>query len=158
MRLKIFRLTLVGRLALAIACLTLLPASLMTAHLYHKERNAAIDKEMRRIHNYSREVAVEIDSFIISQKSIARYAVTDGELRDFLKHDDSATVTKFNRWLESWYDISQNISTGITWMNILCRKYNAPSATTADCPSLCAISTTSSGSMTPGDIRQGTAS
>jgi diguanylate cyclase (GGDEF)-like protein len=109
-RLKIFRLTLVGRLALAIACLILLPASLMTAHLYHKDRNAAIDKEMRRIHTYSREVAFEIDSFIISQKSIARYAVANSELLDFLKHDASATVTKFNRWLESWYDISQNIS------------------------------------------------
>jgi diguanylate cyclase (GGDEF)-like protein len=108
--LKIFRLTLVGRLALAIACLILLPASLMTAHLYQKDRIGAIDKEMRRIHTYSREVAAEIDSFIISQKNIARYAVTHGELRDFLTHDDSATVKKFNRWLESWYGISQNIS------------------------------------------------
>lgn len=57
---KIFRLTVVGRLSFAIALLVLLPASLMTVHLYRWDRNAAIETEMRRIHTYSGEVAVEI--------------------------------------------------------------------------------------------------
>ncbi len=108
---KIFRLTLVGRLSFAIALLILLPASLMTVHLYRRDRNAAIEMEMRRINTYSREVAVEIDSLIISQRNIARFAVASGELREFLKHvGDPATIPEFNKWLKFWSGISQSIA------------------------------------------------
>jgi diguanylate cyclase (GGDEF)-like protein len=108
---KVFRLTLVGRLSFAIAILILLPASLITAHLYQRDRNAAIESEMRRIHAYSREVAVDVDSFIISQRNIARFAVASGELREFLKHaGNPATIPELNKWLKFWSGISQSIS------------------------------------------------
>lgn len=108
---KVFRLTLVGRLSFAIAVLILLPASLITVHLYNRDRNAAIETEMRRIHAYSREIAVDIDSFIISQRNITRFAVASGELREFLRHaGNPATIPEFNKWLKFWSGISQSIS------------------------------------------------
>lgn len=108
---KIFRLPLVARLALAIAVLILLPATIMTAYLYKRDRDAAIDTEMQRINSYSREIAVQVDSFIVSKKNIARYAVASSELRSFLERSDNpAVIAELSSWLAHWAGITQNIA------------------------------------------------
>ena len=105
------RLSLAGKLALATIVLILLPSSLLTAYLYSRDRAAAIDLEMRHIQNYSREIANEIDAFLVGQRDIARYGVVSAELRSFMKKpDDPVTVIGFNAWLKQWSRISKYIA------------------------------------------------
>ncbi len=108
---KSVRLPLVIRGALAIAVLILLPAFMMTAYLYKQDRDSAIDTEIRRINGYSKEVAVQIDSFIVSIKNVARYAAVSSEMQNILHWSDNpAAVAKFTTWLRHWAKIAPSIS------------------------------------------------
>ena len=105
-----FRSSLVAKLALAVVLLILLPSALLTSYWYERDKAAAIDVEMRHIQNYSKNVANEIDSFLLGQRDIARYGAVSHELRSFLrKPGDAATVLEFNAWLTYWSKISKHI-------------------------------------------------
>lgn len=110
-RVKGIHLNLLAKLTLAIAFLILLPATLMMIYFYDRDRNLAINDEIQKMHAYSEAIAIEIDSFLISQRNITRYAVLNNELLSFLKVIDKPnTVEAFNKWLLFLSGISQNIS------------------------------------------------
>lgn len=105
-----YRSSLVAKLALAVVFLILLPLALLTTYWYERDRSAAIDVEMRHIQSYSKNVANEIDSFLLGQRDIARYGAVSHELRSFLrKPGDAATVVEFNAWLTYWSKVSKHI-------------------------------------------------
>ena len=100
------------KLALAVVLLVLLPSVLLAVYLYQHEHDSAIDTEYRRIKGYSKEIAYEIDAFIVGQRNIARYSVVSAELRSFFRKNlkDAGTRIEFNEWLTRWAGISKNIS------------------------------------------------
>ncbi|MCF8167476.1 MAG: diguanylate cyclase [Rhodoferax sp.] len=104
------RSSLVAKLAFAVVFLILLPSTLLTIYWYERDRAAAIDVEMRHIQSYSKNVANEIDSFLLGQRDIARYGAVSQELRGFLrKQGDPGTMLEFNAWLTYWSKISDHI-------------------------------------------------
>jgi diguanylate cyclase (GGDEF)-like protein len=100
------------KLALAVALLVLLPSVLLAAYLYQREHASAIDAEYRRIQSYSKELANEIDAFIVGHRNITRYSVVGAELRSFFRKDlkNPGTRLEFNEWLTRWAGISKNIA------------------------------------------------
>jgi diguanylate cyclase (GGDEF)-like protein len=105
-----FRSSLVAKLALAVVLLILLPSAILTVFWYERDKAAAIDVEMRHIQTYSKNVANEIDSFLLGQRDIARYGAVSHELRGFLrKPGDASTVVAFNAWLAYWSKVSKHI-------------------------------------------------
>ena len=100
------------KLALAVAVMVLLPSVLLAAYFYQREHETALEAEYRRIKSYSKEIAYEIDAFIVSQRNIARYSVVGAELRSFFRRDlkNAATRIELNEWLIRWAGISKNIS------------------------------------------------
>jgi diguanylate cyclase (GGDEF)-like protein len=100
------------KLALAVAVMVLLPSVMLAAYFYQHESETAADAEFRRIKSYSKEIAYEIDAFIISQRNITRYSVVGAELRGFFRRDlkNAAVRIELNEWLTRWAGISKNIS------------------------------------------------
>ena len=100
------------KLALAVALLVLLPSVLLAVYLYEREHASAIEAEYRRIQSYSKEIANEIDAFIVGQHNITRYSVVSAELRSFFRKDLKSVETRLelNEWLTHWSGISRSIS------------------------------------------------
>jgi diguanylate cyclase (GGDEF)-like protein len=100
------------KLALAVVLLVLLPSVLLSAYLYEREHSAAIDAEYRRMQSYSKEIANEIDAFIVSHSNITRYSVVSTELRGVFRKDlkNVETRLELSEWLTHWAGISNNIA------------------------------------------------
>lgn len=100
------------KLALAVVLLVLLPSVLLSIYLYEREHASAIDAEYRRIQSYSKEIANEIDAFILSHRNITRYSVVSAELRSFFRKDlkNVETRLELSGWLTHWAGISKNIA------------------------------------------------
>ena len=104
------RFSLIVKLMAAIVLVILLPSAAFLAHVYASSRNEAIEVELQRMRNYSREIATEIDSFIVSQQNLARFATISNELRDYLRRSGEKTAAPaFSEWLRNWKTISNDI-------------------------------------------------
>lgn len=105
------RFPLIVKLMAAIALVILLPSTAFLAHVYSSSRAEAVDLELQRMRNYSREIATEIDSFIVSQQNLTRYATISNELRDYLRRSGAhREAPGFSQWLTNWKGISDSIA------------------------------------------------
>jgi len=104
------RSSLILKLMVAIVLLVLLPSGTFLAFTYDSSRSTATEIELQRIRDYSREMASEIDSFIVSQQNLTRYATVSNELKTYLAHSgDTRGQDNFSQWLTHWKGISDYI-------------------------------------------------
>ena len=105
------RVPLIVKLMAAIALVILLPSAAFLSHVYSSSRGEAVELELQRMRAYSREIATEIDSFIVSQQNLTRYATISNELRDYLRRSGGQHEAKeFSHWLSDWKGISNDIA------------------------------------------------
>ncbi len=105
------RFPLLVKLMAVIALVILLPSAAFLAHVYSSSRDEAIGLELQRMRNYSREIATEIDSYLVSQQNLTRFATISNELRDYLRRSDGQReAAGFSQWLSNWKGISDDIA------------------------------------------------
>lgn len=89
-----------GRLLAAVLVLVLIPAVVLGVFLYDRARSTALDTELVRIQDASRELAGRIDAFILSQSNLARLGATSAEARAFVNGPrDALATTAVEDWL-----------------------------------------------------------
>ncbi len=94
------RSTFAGRLVAAVFLLVLLPTLLLGAFVYTQSRSNALDDAERRVSQDSADLANRIDSFIIGERDVARFAAASREVRDFIKaQDDPEASAALQDWL-----------------------------------------------------------
>ena len=104
------RIPLIAKLMTAIAVLVLLPAAVFLLYTYNESRKSATEIELQRIRNYSDNIAGEIDSFIVSQQNLARFATVSNELKRALANVNRPHgADEFSQWLSHWKGISDYI-------------------------------------------------
>ena len=90
----------VARLFAAVLLLVLLPTVVLGLYLYSQARTTAMDTEVVRIEEASRELASRIDGFLLSQRDLAHFAATSAEARSFIDGPrDAITTTQVDEWL-----------------------------------------------------------
>jgi diguanylate cyclase (GGDEF)-like protein len=89
-----------GRLLAAVLVLVLVPAVVLGVFLYDQARSTALDTELVRIQDASRELAGRIDAFVLSQSNLARLGATSVEARAFITGPrDAQTTAAVDEWL-----------------------------------------------------------
>lgn len=99
-----------GRLFAAVLVLVLLPTVILGVYLYSQARSTAMETELVRIQDASRELANRIDAFILSQSNVAHFGATSTEARDFINGPRDAIAThQVDEWLRDGPYTSDNV-------------------------------------------------
>ncbi len=89
-----------GRLFVAVLLLVLLPTAILGVYLYSQARSTAMETEVVRIKDASRELATRIDAFVLSQSDLARFGATSAEARGFITGPrDAIATSQIDEWL-----------------------------------------------------------
>lgn len=99
-----------GRLFAAVLLMVLLPTAILGIYIYSQARGTAMEAELVRIQDASRELANRIDAFILSQSSLAHFGATSAEARTFITGPrDAIATSQIDEWLRGGPYTSEDV-------------------------------------------------